>query len=135
LLCASAGVALVHFGGGEEGIWGNLPFALPFLVLLFYIAGFKSILFNKFLNARPVFLVGGMCYSIYLYHGLMLDPLNRATRSLYLHNLPLWANLPILFALHAAVVLAFCIVMFKLIERPCMKRDWPTRLWRRFFPA
>jgi peptidoglycan/LPS O-acetylase OafA/YrhL len=103
LLCASAGVALVHFGGGEEGIWGNLPFALPFLVLLFYIAGFKSILFNKFLNARPIFLIGGMCYSIYLYHGLMLDPLNRATRSLYLRNLPLWANVPIQFALHAAV--------------------------------
>lgn len=124
-------IAAIHFGTGREGIWGGLPFYLPLMVLCFYIAGFKGVLFNRLLRFPPIFLIGGMCYTIYLYHAPLLDPLNRATRQLYVHRLPLWLNFSVLALLHAIVVLVICIILFKLVERPCMNREWPRLLWHR----
>ena len=119
-------VTLVE-GGGDRG---PMIFFLPVCILTFYVACFKSVFINRILTSPPIYLIGGMCYTIYLYHGLMVAIVAQLTRKLYFHSLPLWMNYPIQFALHAALVLLACIVLFRLIERPCMKRDWPQRLWR-----
>jgi peptidoglycan/LPS O-acetylase OafA/YrhL len=74
-----------------------------------------------------------MCYTIYLYHGHLLSPLSFAMRHLYIHSLPFWINFPLQFAIQGPIILALCTLLFILIERPCMKKDWPQRLWRRLF--
>jgi peptidoglycan/LPS O-acetylase OafA/YrhL len=112
-------------GGGP---WGSLTFHLPFCIFLFYLAAFKSVILRRILTSPPIFLIGGMCYTIYLYHGLMASVLALMTRKIYIHSLPLVVNYTIQFSIHATAVLTICIVLFKLIERPCMKRDWPQQL-------
>ncbi len=121
-------VISMQFGGG---MWGTLTFHLPICMLLIYIAGFKGPLLNRLFRNPAVFLIGGMCYTIYLYHGHLVSLLAVITHPLYIHSLPAWVNYPIHFVIHAAVVLAASTILFVLIERPCMKRDWPQQLWRR----
>ncbi|HEY4329306.1 MAG TPA: acyltransferase [Phycisphaerae bacterium] len=128
LLSALVMIVSLVAGGGPSG---RFTFHLPICIILFYLAGFKSVVFSRFLAFPPIYLVGGMCYTIYLYHGLVIMEGAQLTRFSYLQNAPLWANFLIQFVLHASVTLAVCILLFKLIERPCMKRDWPQQLWRR----
>jgi peptidoglycan/LPS O-acetylase OafA/YrhL len=124
----AAGVMLA--GVMRERTDPNVPgFYLPWCILLFYIAGFKSVLFNGCLTSRPIFLIGGMCYTIYLYHGLVLNVVAVITRPFYIHSLPYWANFPIQCAIHSALAMLICGPLFFFIERPCMRRDWPQRLW------
>jgi peptidoglycan/LPS O-acetylase OafA/YrhL len=50
----------------------------PWLVLLAYVAAFRGRWTRHLLTRRPIYIIGGMCYSTYLYHGLVvrqLDPL------------------------------------------------------------
>ena len=100
-----------------------LGMVLPFVVLALYWAAFHGRLTNYLLRL-PVFTsVGGMCYTIYLYHLLTIS---FATRVLG-HSAPAWAIVGVSTALIAAVSSAF----FLLVEQPCMDRNWPSRL-RRF---
>ncbi|MEQ9567688.1 MAG: acyltransferase [Pseudomonadales bacterium] len=83
---------------------------------------FRLALSNGFVSS-----VGGMCYSIYLIHmpimqvlcekiGNLLEP-DRFISFLFLQAI---AVLPALLLASA--------VFFLLVEKPCMQKDWPTRL-------
>ncbi len=101
---------------------------MPWSIAFFYLAGFKSILFNRFLRWPPVWAIGGMCYSIYLLHAHMVSILAFLTKIMYISMLPFWVNFLIQTAIHGAIVLFISSMFFKLIERPCMDRDWPRKL-------
>lgn len=71
-----------------------------------------------------------MCYSMYLFHYQVIAGAFAVTRD--------WAaaTSPVVYfalqaSLGAAAVLLFTCLWFVLIERPCMVRDWPQRLWAR----
>ena len=105
---------------------------LPPLIVLLYAAVFRGRLLRRVACWPPIVAVGGMCYTIYLWHYGVLAATTRATRALS------WpgnyaATLGVQFVLTAAVVLAVSVVLFVTIERPCMRRDWPQRaaLWLR----
>jgi peptidoglycan/LPS O-acetylase OafA/YrhL len=102
---------------------------LPFAVVLFFIAAFKGPLQRRFFSNFYISLIGGMCYSLYLIHALVLSGMDRA-----LQRLPFALPALAIWLLSLAAVLVCGSIFFLLIERPCMDPAWPKRLWRRFFP-
>lgn len=94
-----------------------------------YQAAFRGSLSSRFFRWQPVYVIGGMCYTIYLYHYLVISALLRP-----LLQLPFWGEFPLWLELAAAslvllpAVLLFSAVMFVLIEKPCMQKDWHWRL-------
>lgn len=104
----------------------------PFVVLSGYYAAFHSILVRRFLSTTFVCTVGGMCYSIYLLHNYIMALCGMFTERFTAH-LPFDARLAIQFVLIGPPVLVISALYFKLIERPCMRPDWPARLTRWFF--
>jgi peptidoglycan/LPS O-acetylase OafA/YrhL len=104
--------------------------AAPAVVFAIYAGFFQSRARGFF--CRPFFTVtGGMCYSIYLVHNVVV-----------LFATKLAARLPLGFggALVASyvatlpLVLLVSAVFFVLIERPCMDKNWPAKLWRALNP-
>ena len=96
---------------------------LPAFALLLYISAFRSVLFRKLFRHPLITTIGGMCYTIYLIHFEAISIIGRAT-----HN-------PLLFVpLSLLLIAAASITFFVLIERPCMNKDWPKELMRRFRP-
>jgi peptidoglycan/LPS O-acetylase OafA/YrhL len=115
---------------GPDLIVNLMHFAMPACMLLAYIGAFRGRLMNR-LFVYPTFtVIGGMCYTIYLYHnfayGLANAHLGGPLKSL---------GGPWLLAVGMVLsVLTFSAVLFVLFERPFMKKDWPRRLAGFFLP-
>jgi peptidoglycan/LPS O-acetylase OafA/YrhL len=107
---------------------------VPAAVLLLYCAAFRGRLTNRVFVHPLVTTIGGMCYTIYLLHNPILAMLATATK-----GLPASGIYPLDLGLQAAVTLPLlmvpCAAYFLLVEKPCMSRDWPRRLWRRLSGA
>ena len=82
--------------------------------------------FERSGRSRACCRFGGICYTIYLYHSLLISILVRLTLKLSTHVVPL--DLAIQFVLIAAILVAVCAVLFAFLERPFMRRDWPQKL-------
>lgn len=97
------------------------------LALLLFCAAFCGRLTNRVLTNRWLTAVGGMCYTIYLIHFQLLSAFEKAAGGLSFTD-HFGTNLLLHCALFAPVVLAFGAAYFLLVEKPCMRRDWPRRL-------
>ena len=100
---------------------------LPWMALLVCVAAFKGKWTIRALSRPLLTTIGGMCYTIYMYHWLMISGLIRGTIKLSTHVF--WLDLLIQFVLMSVVIIAICAGLFALFERPFMKRDWPQRFW------
>jgi peptidoglycan/LPS O-acetylase OafA/YrhL len=100
----------------------------PFLILLLYVSAFRGVFFRKLFRNAVITAIGGMCYTIYLFHWQLVQlVMKNRTVGVGVGAVSLQAIL-YLVAL-AGVSCAF----FLLIERPCMKRNWPHRLVAHLF--
>ncbi len=106
-----------------------LYFALPLIVGVCCVAAFCGRLTYRALGNPWITTIGGMCYTIYMYHWLMISLLVRPALHLQTHIL--WLDLLIFYVLMSAVIVAVCALLFALFERPFMRRDWPARLRER----
>ncbi|SER03594.1 acyltransferase family protein [Microlunatus flavus] len=128
-------VVLLHTGTGvatwlpsdTPARWVAAELALPWLFLVVCLAAFRGVVLNAFLRVPLVTTVGGMCYSIYLLHNVLLNNTLFVTKDLAptgVYGLDL--------AVQALVMVPFVVavsaVFFVLVERPCMDRTWPQRL-------
>jgi peptidoglycan/LPS O-acetylase OafA/YrhL len=112
-------------------VWSNgilISFAFPVLAFLLYYAVFRGVIAYKILGNRWLVTIGGMCYSIYLLHYPIINFIFGGSRSLRLTD-NFEINLLAQFLIIVPVVLAISAIFFLLIEKPCMRRDWPSRLW------
>jgi peptidoglycan/LPS O-acetylase OafA/YrhL len=100
----------------------------PFWILLLYCAAFRGVVMNRFCSNRWITAIGGMCYSIYLLHYEVISAVGRFTKTAA-ESMPYWAYLLMQLCLVGGVILVFCGAYFVVIEKPCMRRDWPRRLW------
>ncbi len=124
-------------------LWPSLPWAS---VPLLYAPGFCLLLFLSFtasmlgpgtrrlLSLRPVALAGGMCYSIYLMHMLVLSAVFPHTVR-WLRFQSLTANYLLELCLVLPCVFGAGLLYFLLVERPCMDPEWPQKLASRWRPA
>lgn len=100
----------------------------PFLLVVMFTGAFKGRLVPKFFRLSLVTTIGGMCYSLYLTHSIVLQGLYVA----YLKVLPgIHGFFPRMFLGEILIVpwlIFFGAVYFVVIERPCMDKRWPSKL-------
>jgi peptidoglycan/LPS O-acetylase OafA/YrhL len=107
--------------------WFLLPTLVPWLIFVCCLAAFCGVFTARLLGSVWITTIGGMCYTIYMYHWLMISGIVRLTGHLRTHIL--WLDLLIHFGLMSVIITVVCVVPFVLFERPFMRRDWPTRVW------
>ena len=107
-----------------------LHVALPFMIVVLYLAAFRGRICSAIFSHPVLTNIGGMCYSIYLLHFPGIYLVKRFTAYWHVRG-----NFWVFFALQAFLmwifVLLSCGTFFLLIERPCMDREWPQKVWRR----
>ncbi len=96
-------------------------------LLLIFISIFKSYVMNWICTRNIIFVIGGMCYTIYLLHYPLFHFFGKLTAHFnpfqyYYHNL--LVQILFLFPL----IFVVCSIYFILIEKPCMNRNWPQSL-------
>ena len=107
-----------------------IQWVLPWAIFVCGVAAFLGVASRRFLGNPWITTIGGMCYTIYLYHSLMISLLARLLLKVQTHLLPL--DLLTQFVLMSAAIIAVCAVLFAWLERPFMRRDWPRRLREKF---
>jgi peptidoglycan/LPS O-acetylase OafA/YrhL len=100
------------------------------LALVLCCAAFRGRAANRLLTLRPVTVVGGMCYTIYLVHTQLISAFEKALGPVAFTR-HFSVNLAAHLLLFAPALLACCAAFFLLVEKPCMRRDWPRLLWAR----
>ncbi|MEL7483891.1 MAG: acyltransferase [Planctomycetota bacterium] len=101
----------------------------PWLILVGFIAVFRGGLVRRFFRWSPVVILGGMCYSIYLWHFFVMRAAWPAWEKIVSPQ-PVLLDF-VLFIIVASVgTVAVSTLMFVLIERPTMDSQWPRKLGR-----
>lgn len=106
-----------------------------FLVAIFLIVylALNDSFWRKIFSFKLFTSIGGMCYTIYLFHMVIVTGIGSKTVTWRLSdNYELNILLQILLLLPP--ILAISAVYFVLIEKPCMDKTWPTKL-RRFIAS
>jgi peptidoglycan/LPS O-acetylase OafA/YrhL len=116
----SAGGALGH----EPAL---TAFGFPLAVFFLYCAAFRGRLSNRLIVNPWITVIGGMCYTIYLLHNPALGMILGLTSRLPASGIYTW-DLSLQVATSGVVVLFVSAIYFVMIEKPCMRRDWPARL-------
>lgn len=120
-LSAWCAVIGVHFWAPAE----------PFLAFVIFVAcavSFRGRWVHGVLSTGWAPTVGGMCYTIYLYHYHIISAVARWTIVLPAGR-SYAANLVLQVLLNLPPILAGSAVLFLVFEKPFMVRDWPNR-WR-----
>lgn len=107
---------------GDEGLW----IYLPFLMLACCAGAFRGSLFRRLLRSPAITVIGGMCYTIYLFHFQLIRPILHWTK--YLHiGTNFMAYLALQTLAYTPLLLLASGLYFLGVERPCMAKDWPRR--------
>ena len=101
-------------------------YAFPILTFLLYNAVFRGPLTNKIMTNPWITTIGGMCYTIYLFHNQFIGAILILTKGL-VPTADYTVNYFVQAVIVIPVMLAATSVYFLLIERPCMRKDWPRR--------
>ena len=100
----------------------------PWLILAGYAGVFIAGPVRRVFRWTPVVILGGMCYTIYLWHYQIIAFMRPVVfRVLDLHPV-LWDRLAYV-AIVSVPPLVASAVLFALIERPTMDPRWPQKLW------
>jgi peptidoglycan/LPS O-acetylase OafA/YrhL len=124
---ALGGWPLVWYLGSTAG-----HVLLPFVIIVLYLAAFRGRLCSAFFTNRIITDIGGMCYSLYLLHFIIISAVGRLSKPWHVGQ-----NFWMYFLLQASLILPIVLTIsasyYLLIERPCMNREWPTKLWTGLF--
>jgi peptidoglycan/LPS O-acetylase OafA/YrhL len=125
-LVGLASVFLIFYFYKPQHIWyNNVIFNLAVFIMM--ISAFKGKLFNYFFTRPWVYVIGGMCYSIYLLHYAFFHFLVPFTSKIQLGmGYKIDYFLQIIIAV--PIMLIVTTLFYLLVERPCMDKDWPKRL-------
>ena len=101
---------------------------LPLLIVVLYLAAFRGRILSAVLSNRFITGIGGMCYGLYLFHSMIVAAVKHVTAPLHFGG-NYWGYFALQSCLILPIVLLFCGTFFVLIERPCMDKEWPGKLW------
>jgi peptidoglycan/LPS O-acetylase OafA/YrhL len=102
---------------------------LPLVIVPTYLAAFYGKASNWFFRQPFVALTGGMCYSIYLLHMLVISTVFRVIKYAQLATDGETILLQIMLMLPVTLIVGA--IYFVLVERPCMDPQWPQKLWHK----
>jgi peptidoglycan/LPS O-acetylase OafA/YrhL len=109
-----------------QHVWyNNVLFNVSVFGLM--VTAFKGKIWNYFYTRPWVYIIGGMCYSIYLLHYAFFHFLIPITSKIsFGQGYVVDYLLQILIAV--PVMLFVSIIFYVLIERPCMDKEWPRKI-------
>ena len=116
-LVAVCGWPLVWYIGTQAS-----HIVLPFVIVLQYLAAFRGRLCSDLFSQSIITDIGGMCYSLYLFHFLIISAVTRVSKPLHIGQ-DFWAYYLLQSVLVLPVVLLLCGIFFLLVERPCMDSE------------
>ena len=107
--------------------WDSFIYHLQLIsVFLAIYAAMAGRTVKKILSTPFIAIVGGMCYTIYLYHFAMLHIVTKVLLSVYSTQI-WWADFLLYSLVALIVVLVTSSILFKLFEKPFMRHDWYKR--------
>ncbi|HEY3377242.1 MAG TPA: acyltransferase [Armatimonadota bacterium] len=102
-------------------------YLIPVLILCAYAGAFRGVWLNRVMCNRWLVTIGGMCYTIYLFHEWLLYQFyTRITHYIYLTH-AYWVNCLLQIVLLVCPLIVITSVLFLYVEKPFMYRDWPAR--------
>lgn len=116
LVGALAGIAIVSILASAHA----LQACLPALVTAILLAGIRGKISRAVLGWWPVYCIGAMCYTIYLYHFFVVSMVGRAFSALVGWPGSTTLAIAMFSGIASIVVIAACLVPYLLIERPFM---------------
>jgi peptidoglycan/LPS O-acetylase OafA/YrhL len=99
----------------------------PFLILAAYVGAFRGAFWRAIVRHPVIFTVGGMCYTTYLYHLMLITALKPWTTRLALTD-GFLVNFALQNLLMGPVIVGTSALLFFFLEKPFMRRDWPRLL-------
>jgi peptidoglycan/LPS O-acetylase OafA/YrhL len=96
------------------------------VLFLLVWASFKSSLCRRFLGSSLIRTIGGMCYTIYLLHYIAMWSTARLINPR--HDAPVLAETVKYSLFFFILLLPLVVAYFLFIEKPCMRKHWPTEL-------
>lgn len=127
---AFGGVALATiFWPMHDAAWAHALLPLP--IGLLCVAAMRSRALRRVLANEWIAVTGGMCYSIYLLHFVLIAVVFKVTRHALLSGVIFPVNLLVQVVATGVPVLLLCVAFFVLVERPSMDPNWPSLVWRR----
>jgi peptidoglycan/LPS O-acetylase OafA/YrhL len=110
----------------SQSVWKNM--LIPWFVLVLYLSAFHGLWINRLFTNVWLTTIGGMCYSIYLLHNYAISALGAYTENLFLSSSIALRTL-MQFVMMTPLILAVSALYYILIEKSCMRPDWPRQLW------
>lgn len=107
--------------------YGWFYFTLPLLVGVLYTGCFLGKLASAFVRWRWIVIIGGMCYTIYLYHILLIANIMPTTIQVASQTRAFNLDFALQFVLVIPVVLVICALLFVLTEKPFMRWSLSAR--------
>ena len=98
----------------------------PFVMVMLATGIFRGKVLNAVFTTPLLTGIGGMCYSIYLLHFILINVAGRVTWQLSLGR-PYHVHLVVQLILMSLFVLVCASVFFLAVEKPCMRPRWPER--------
>jgi peptidoglycan/LPS O-acetylase OafA/YrhL len=126
-----AGVLLLYglsFLSYEGGILQRLMY--PAMCFLFFVLVLHFPFWKKVFSIPWISVMGGMCYSIYLLHFAVISFIGNYSIHYQITN-SLTVNYILQWVLIFSTILAVSAMYFILIEKPCMRKDWPSSLFKK----
>jgi peptidoglycan/LPS O-acetylase OafA/YrhL len=103
---------------------------LPVSILIAFIGTFTGKISNYFYTRKPIVVIGGMCYTIYLYHNTII--------TLFVHRIikltgaakgnTLLDGFGIYLIIMTSLILLFSSILFLLFEKPFMRKEWYKKI-------
>lgn len=125
-------IIFLDFSSSNIGISLREPLlnriVFPFVIFLFYFLVltdniWKNLFSNKFFTS-----IGGMCYTIYLWHTIIISAVgNQLIRVRLSENFLFDFSLKLSFLF--ILVILFSAILFLIIEKPTMDKNWPKKLY------
>jgi peptidoglycan/LPS O-acetylase OafA/YrhL len=95
-------------------------------IYLAYAGAFRGRMLSRLLSLAPIYLIGGACYTIYLWHILVISFVGGLVGA-SVSSGSMCADTLIYSAVFAMASLPIMAVLFVTTERPFMDKAWPSR--------
>lgn len=99
-------------------------------IFILFISVFKGKILNKLFTQPVIYLIGGMCYTIYLLHLAFFGLFVRFSEKMLLfesYSFNFWLQ----FVLAFCSLLVISALFFIFIEKPCMEKNWHKTLGKK----
>jgi peptidoglycan/LPS O-acetylase OafA/YrhL len=102
-------------------------------IVLAYCGAFRGKALSWLFSRPMLYLIGGACYTLYLWHYVVISAVGRVIQRFVPSSGEVGLDILVYTALLTPAILGVGAVFFLLVEKPCMRRDWPQRVWRKVF--